>query len=469
MDAPLRTTLALPLAALLALAAGCGSERRPPNVVLITLDTVRADHLSCYGYERPTTPRLDALAAAATRYERCWSTAPWTVPSHASLFTGLHPHEHGAHTVPVDPRRGDNVRPLAPERVTLAEVLAEEGYRTAGFVANAIYLDRRMRLDQGFDTWDVRRERAAGVNERVFRWLDERGDGDAPFFLFVNYLDAHRPYDVAPAEGEAPYPAAQDPFETLDALIERVMVRGEAPGELGALVVEQYDRALRNLDRELGRLFDGLRARGLFDDALVVVTSDHGEYFGEHGLVEHSKDVYDAALAVPLIVKRPRQRRGETVARPASLVDLPRLVLAELPAELERRHAGTFRYALGEHPLLAQNYYSRTRDLRNPAYGARFRRVRSALIADGRKLIRSSDGGRELYALDEDPGELRDLALEDPETAARLAATLEALLARGRAGEGEEAAPVDARLLRELEALGYAPSADPEAPSDDGE
>jgi len=180
---------------------GC-ADPGPPNVLLITLDTVRADHLSSYGYAKPISPQLDTFARRATRYAVCFATSPWTVPSHASLFTGLHPFEHGAHSFePRDKRRG-NVWPLHDNHETLAEVFREEGYDTAGIVANQVYLNSNLNLQQGFDQWEVKRERSAAVNRRVFEWLEER-EG-RPFFLFVNYLDAHRPYNVEPAAGERP-------------------------------------------------------------------------------------------------------------------------------------------------------------------------------------------------------------------------------------------------------------------------
>ncbi len=440
------------------LVQGC-SQAGWPNVLLITLDTVRADHLSSYGYPKLTTPHLDVFASRATRYRTCFATSPWTVPSHASLFTGRHPFEHGAHSFEPSSARRINVFPLDDGHETLAEVLRQEGYVTGGIVANRVYLDPVLNLDQGFETWQVKYVVSPKINRRVFRWLEQ--NRDQRFFLFVNYMDAHRPYNVTPAAGELRYPKAQYPAHTLDALISRVMIEGEPPGELGELVVEQYDRAIRNLDAQLGRLFERLEALDLYDDTLIVITSDHGEYFGEHGLVEHSKDVYRQALEVPLIVKRAGQTRGEVVDTPASLVDVPRLILADISPDLLERHADRFPYALGSHPVIAENYFSRPKDVLHPAYGQRFRRVRTALIEGGYKYIHSSDGAHELYRLEDDPDEANDEIAALPERAQEMSDALRRLQERGRwvhAGAGE--LPLSPEQLEALRQLGYAEESD---------
>lgn len=444
--------------ALLWLAQGC-SQARQPNVLLITLDTVRADHLSSYGYPKLTTRHLDAFASRATRYRTCFATSPWTVPSHASLFTGRHPFEHGAHSFEPRSEKHTNVFPLDDSHETLAEVLGKEGYVTGGIVANRVYLDPLLNLEQGFETWEVKHVPSPKVNRHVFRWLEQ--NREQRFFLFVNYMDAHRPYNVAPAAGERRYPKAQYPARTLDALIARVMIDGDPPGELGELVVEQYDRAIRNLDAQLGRLFERLEALDLYDDTLIVVTSDHGEYFGEHGLVEHSKDVYREALEVPLVVKRAGQTRGEVVETPASLVDVPRLILAGISPALLERHGDRFPYALGDHPVVAENYFSRPKDVLHPVYGRRFRRVRTALIEDGYKFIHSSDGGHELYRLADDPDEANDEIAALPERAQEMSDALRRLQERGRrvhSGGGE--LPLSPEQLEALQQLGYAAEAD---------
>ena len=467
-------SISLSALALASCSTATTEDRAPrPNILLITLDTLRADHLSCYGYPMPTSPRIDAFAAAATRYAQCFATSSWTVPSHASLFTGRHPFEHGAYSYDVDVLQR-NVYPLDDDHLTLAEVLAQEGYATGGVVCNTTYLDPYFRLNQGFETWDVERERAEGVNARALRWIDgwidEHGsgvEGGKPFFLFLNYLDTHRPYNTTPKAGEALF--RKKSKDLLNAMIERVLVEGQPAGDLADELIPQYDRAVRNVDAALGELFDALVERGLWDDTVVVLTSDHGEYFGEHELVEHSKDIYVEGLAVPLVVKRPYQTEGEVIATPASLVDVPRLILANLGRELEERLAARFRYVPGNHPILAELHYSRSKDLLSPDYGQRFRRVRTALYDGGYKYIQSSDGADELYRLADDPGETRNLIDAEPALAAELAAKLAAIQSRDRWDPGPPPrVAIDPGQLSEMQALGYAGEEDYDGDADAG-
>lgn len=409
---------------LLLLLGSCDRASAPPNILLITIDTLRADHLGCYGYAHPTSPVIDAFAARAARYTRAYATSPWTVPTHASLFTGKFPFEHGAVTVPVEEDAESNVASLPLHHLTLAEALRAEGYRTAAFVANEAYLAARFRLDQGFETYAVRYLRGDQLNRLAFRWLEERGDG--PFFLFLNYMETHRPYSTRIRPG-SPFRPSPEPGKLLDRLYHAVMGSdAPIPRRLVRRVVTQYDTAVYNVDAALGELFEHLRAEGLEERTLIVLTSDHGEYFGEHRLVEHSKDVYEEALRVPLLIRAPGQSTGTIIETRVSTVDLPRLILEPLPRTLAEKYTAAFPYAPGDHPVIAENRYTRLRDLRHPVWGARFRRVRTALFEGPWKYIRSSDGRHELYDLASDPRESRDLVTSAPEVAARLAARLAA-------------------------------------------
>jgi len=456
----LRTVAAAMLTLPLALAPACSRQNaedaavleEPPNVVLIVMDTVRADHLGCYGYERATSPRIDEFARSATRYTRSLSAAPWTVPSHGSLFTGRPPFAHGAHTFAVDsPTK--NVNPLPLDRVTLAEVLSADGYRTAAFVANVGYLAPHWQLDQGFEIYHVERLHADALNQQIFGWLDQV---TAPFFLVVNYIDAHRPYNTTPRPGFLETPAEQDP-ELLDQLVERVLpATGPVPEELVRKVVDQYDTAIANLDEQLGLLLDRLEQLGLSDSTVVVITSDHGEYFGEHSLVEHSKDVYQEAIRVPLILRRPGQREGAIDDTLVVSNDVPRLILGEFPERARQRLSAPFPDTPGEHLVIAENYFTRRKDLFDPRWGGRFQRVRRAVFDWPYKLIHSSDDRHELFDLEQDPSEQRNLIDERPEVAERLALALAELEAAEGAGPVEpDTTPLDAELRERLEALGY--------------
>ena len=445
-------------AALLApalLGAACARSPRDPNVVLITLDTARADHLSCYGYAVRTSPRLEALARQATLYRRAFATSALTLPSHASLFTGKHPYEHGAHGFKVTEDIPDNAYPLAAEHLTLAEALQAEGYETVAVVANAGYMAKRYRLDQGFESYWVKPGRASRKNGQVYAWLEARRK-DRPFFLFVNYMDAHRPYNAAERPGLLPRPVSQN-MNLIARLAEAVMPgEGEVLEALRQQVVDQYDTALANLDEELGRLFDRLEKDGLWDDALVVVTSDHGEFLGEHHLVEHSKDVYQEVLAVPLIVKAPRQREGRVSDEAITSADVPRLIVSHIAPARRGRLLPAFPYEPGNHPVLAELYYTCTKDLIHPRWGHRFDRVRTALVRWPTKLIHSSDGRHELFDLAGDPREERNLYGERTAVADTLLGELEAFRRAHPAYTGRrERAPLAAEDLEELRALGY--------------
>jgi choline-sulfatase len=292
-------------------AAGGGGARQqeePPhgsgaNLLLVTLDTVRADHLGCYGYAAAETPALDRLAAEGVRFAHASAPAPLTLPSHTTLLTGLLPPHHGA--------RSNGVRGLAGGTPTLATLLAGAGYRTAAFVA-AFVLDHRFGLERGFEVYDDEIERPANASwlleaerpgdqvvDRALAWL-ERED-PRPFFLWVHLYDAHAPYDPA-----SPY-------------------RERHPGR-------PYDGAIAFADAQVGRLLAALGRRGLAAGTVVAVVADHGESLGEHGELTHGLLLYEPALAVPLLLRAPGLG-PRSVATPVSTVDL-----APTLAGLLRRH-----------------------------------------------------------------------------------------------------------------------------------
>ena len=451
--------------------AGCPAVERPtPDVIVLVLDTVRPDHLSCYGYRLPTTPNIDALAATADRYAQARSTAPWTLPSHASLFTGLFPFQHKADAFATTDGAVIDARPLSPDALTLAEALKQEGFTTGAFAANTGYLNRASGLDQGFDTYVVGRLPAPGMSAAALAWLAEvtatpaspAPATRAPFFLFVNYMDAHRTYNTAPLGEErakqlpAPPPEGETGDTYLDALCEHVLGEETPPDpELVRKTIEAYDLALANLDAGLGELFDGLKRMGRFDDALIVICADHGEYFGEHDLAEHSKDVYEPAMRIPLIVKRPGQKEGRVIEDPISIADVPKAILASFPDAIAQRHAAKFPGTSGVGSMLGQIHYTRPKDL-NKAWGPRFRRERDVLYEGGYKLIRSSDDRHELYDLENDRGEQRNLFNERPLEATKLMQRLESLEAGATTIQAtQEGRKLTEKELKVLKELGY--------------
>ena len=310
-----------------------------PNVVLIVMDTVRADHLSCYGYRRKTTPGLEAFARdEATTYTKARSTGPFTLTSHASLLTGLFPGEHGASV------GGQASRPLCRDVPTLGERFAGAGYRSGAIVANTPYLNRSLGFDRGFHHFDARagtdvkphralvqllgiprlghvQRDAERITELALEWIEE--GGARPFFLMLNYLDAHAP--LTP------------PRACIDALLEPGRRLGELSFEEQHVLL--YDSEILYMDGWLTRFREGLREAGIYDDTLLVITSDHGHAFGDHGHWEHCWMLYEEQLRVPLLVKPARGRRQAIEERPTSGVDVHDLLLAEASLGVPARAA----------------------------------------------------------------------------------------------------------------------------------
>jgi arylsulfatase A-like enzyme len=440
-----------------------------PDIILISVDTLRADRLGSYGYRRPTDPNLARFARQAKRFTRATTTAAWTLPAHASLFTGLYPTEHGSQMIRREPgAKPKRALPLDPRFATLAEVLADAGYRTAGVAANFLYFKRIYHLDQGFQDWTVLPGKvgvsaapASAVNIPAIDWLKARhaeratGETRAPFFLFLNYMDAHAPYNTRPVEG-FPGPAVP-PFTLAAHKRTQALVMGRdaaAPPfpRLEALS-KQYDQGVANVDAGLGALFETLRGLDLFEDALIVVTSDHGEFLGEHRLVGHGKDVYEGTLHVPLFVKQPQQKTGADETRRISLVHVPRLILdaAGLTASAPKN---AFPHAWPAATIFAQNRYSLWVDLKQP-WGQRFDRIRQALYEDNAKFIYSSDGDHALFDLGRDPGEERNLLDDERRRLWLTRIEAERPMLDAAQPPAPEPAPLSTDEEDQLRALGY--------------
>jgi arylsulfatase A-like enzyme len=400
-----------------------------PNVLLVVLDTVRAPSLSLYGYHRPTTPQLQRYVRGGVRFDRAFSTSPWTLPSHGTMFTGRFPHELSAGWW----------RPLDARYPTLAELLAAQGYETAGFVANTLYCGSQCGLSRGFAHYEdyavspgevfrafalgraidnsewlrdisgvhqlLGRKTAADVNRALLRWLDQH-DPHRPFFAFLNYYDAHRPY--LPPEGFARRFSSKIPRGHHE--------RGEAlsPEEARELR-DAYDGAIAYIDRHLGLLLSALRQRGVLDDTLVVITSDHGEGLGEHRLFGHGNSLYRSLLHVPLLIVFPgRVPAGEIVTEAVSLRDLAATVvdLAGLGGTVPVPGASLARYWAPTRPPPAEMLLAEVDKSRNgPKWYPVMKGSMKSLVGEGRHYIKNEgDGREELYDFDADPWEVHDLA-----------------------------------------------------------
>ncbi len=435
-----------------------------PWVVVVSLDTVRADVLGAYG-GRATTPHLDALAARSARFDAHFAAAPTTLASHASLFTGTHPHTHGV------PRNGFVV---SGEARTLAEILGGAGWRTAGFAASAP-LAAKTGISQGFDVWAEPEGPArpgADVVDDALGWVDAEDPGDGtPRLLFVHLYDAHAPYR-APAGylerlGSLPPSTAGEPGSLvhIGAVRRLAAARDPALDAEGRALRHRYAAGVGFLDHQVGRLLGGLQRRGILDRALLAVTADHGEAYDEHGEIwGHGYTVFDETTRIPLIIAGPGVGTGE-VDRLGSNIDvLPTildLVGVPIPDGVEgTSFAPTLRGA--DQPRRTVVFSEATKPYDDPAAGwVNAPRRKSARTSTLRLVWDPATDERNLYRSDADPSELVDRWTSDrdrPEVRA-----LDLGLAAWAADPRPLATvPLDDAATREaLEALGYVDGAAP--------
>jgi arylsulfatase A-like enzyme len=417
-----------------------------PNVLLLILDTVRSYSMSTYGYARPTTPALTRLASTGVRFDRAFVPASWTMPSHASIFTAHWPFE-----LRTGPRE-----PLGTEHPTLAEALANAGMATGGFAANHSYLTWEHGLARGFTRFEgypanlamfftstaigrmlmeyntfrkplgyfdsPKRKTARMVNDQFLDWVDGLDD-DRPFFAFLNYFDAHHPY-LAPE----PYLSKFGPHGAIrwrgrelefDELSEAEIVRKE----------NQYDGGIAYLDAEIERLLASLQSRHELDNTIIVITSDHGEHWGEHERLSHGNSMYRQLLQVPLLIVEPKTvSPGTRVRSSVSLRDLPATILevAGVPNEARFPGASLLPFLRGDSASRRSPVFSE-----DAAFGMRGAR---SLIDDDLHYVRLVDRSEQLYDLETDSLEVRDLA-KDPVYAAaleRLRAQMDAIVGASR-------------------------------------
>lgn len=430
------------------------SERGGPNLILVSLDTLRADHMGVYGHALDTTPFLDALAEQGVLFERYLAAASSTRPSHMTMFTSLQPSVHGA-------TENTGVRALPTGAATLAELLREAGVATAAFTENGA-IDRARGFARGFATWvedrdaeraDLRTGRIEETFARGLRWLDDLGE--RRFFLFLHTYQVHNPFTPPPpyaslfeGEGLAPPPGLRADWNPL-----------------------LYDREIRYADDRVRALVTALRERGRLENAYLVVTSDHGEAFLEHGFVAHGASVHHEVLHVPLIVTGPELPAGHRVREAVPMLDLMPTLLELMGVEgsgleMGRSQAAALRGApappADDRPLFSEAWAERA--YRAHGFDVVLQPTLALQLGDW-KLIRSRAGSDdfryELYDLSRDPRETRDLHRERPEQTARLAGMLERYQSavgelHDRLAESPAAAPdVDPDLEEKLRALGY--------------
>jgi arylsulfatase A-like enzyme/Tfp pilus assembly protein PilF len=427
--------LILILTALTALHAAAQTPAKPAlNVVLITIDTLRADHVGCYGYKQIKTPNIDGLAADGVRFESAFAVVPVTLPSHSSMLTGTYPMLSGMHDF-----SGNKLSPLQP---TLASVLKQAGYQT-GAVIGAAVLDSRFGLNQGFDFYyddfDFSRLDEANLDEMerpgnvvadvALDWLAK--NSQKKFFLWMHLYDPHFPY-------HPPEPYSRE------------------------YAAQPYDGEIAFADEQVGRLLRFLKEKGIYQNTVIVLCGDHGESLGEHGEKTHGFFIYNATMHVPLIIRlpesRPPEKAARTIADPVSLVDLMPTVLGAVGLEIPSQVQGRSLLAELRADRTDRERSNRDRMLYGETFMPRIHFNWSELRGSENTKYHFIDAPRpELYDLGKDPGEVHNLFTEKKAVAEEMRAKLVGMIRDYSAGkELAEKTGLDPALMERLKALGYA-------------
>ena len=427
--------LCFALAPVISKSDGATEIRRKNNIILVSIDTLRADHLGCYGYQRPTSPTLDSLARRGTLFENFVSPTGWTLPGHASMLTGVAPSRHGANS---------NGTSINPEITLLAELLGDAGYSSAGIV-NGAFLNERFGFSRGFDTYTYIkkphwREHQDAVLESIASASEKQ-----PFFGFFHYMSAHLPYDP-PVEFDRfsrPYDGS---IPTNGALreIKEQMIAGNATITQADrdYLIDRYDGGILHVDSLIKELLEELEKSEL-GPTVLIVTSDHGEHFLEHGKILHNDSLYEELLRVPFILAGPDIPVRKQISSMAGLIDVAPTVLElaglEIPETIEGR-------SLIE-TIRAESQGKRVLELLTSMPNGD-RMLRGYRTSDTKFIVNVESSVREVYDLKADPNELRNIASERDtrELERRLRAIVET---------AQPATPWTEEEIEELRALGY--------------
>src|SRR5208282_632645 len=453
---PLRRLVFLLISGFLPLCSGSSAEVKPaPNVVVITIDTLRADHLGCYGYKQIHTPNIDGLASDAVRFERAYTPVPVTLPAHTVIFTGTYPMLSGMHDF-----SGNKLNPGQP---TLASVLKQHGYATGAVIGSAV-LDSRFGLNQGFDFYydhfDFSRLDESNLDEMerpgnlvadvTLDWLEKdwlAKNSGKKFFLWMHLYDPHFPYHL-------PEPYSRE------------------------YAAQPYDGEIAFADEQVGRLLRFLKEKGIYQNTVIVLCGDHGESLGEHGEKTHGFFIYNATMHVPLIIRLPDNRLSEkaaarTVADPVSLVDIMPTVLEaiglQVPSQVQGR---SLLREIRPDPSAPDAPANRERTLYGETFLPRIHFNWSELRGSENTKYHFIDAPRpELYDLAKDPDEIHNLFAEKKAVAEEMHSKLVSMIRDYSAGkELAEKTGLDPALMERLKSLGYAGfsgGSDPSASSHD--
>jgi arylsulfatase A-like enzyme len=473
-----------------------------PNIVWIVMDTVRADHLSCYGYHRSTTPRIDKIALESVVFENTFSTAPWTLSAHASMLTGMYPSVH---------QTTNNHQFLSYSFTTIAELLRANGYMTAAF-SNNPWFSPMTNLNQGFDfffagynsagtgnEWieltvarlifkvmhvenEIRKrfsdwKTARQTNMQIEKWLENKLSHDAPFFLFINYMEAHTPY-AAPESYAVPFLPNTISYKKAMQVNQSNMLYYAGLVDMSEsdfdVLRALYDGAINHLDHYIGNLLDHLRSLNMLDDTIIIITSDHGENFGENKKMGHVFSVDDRLLRVPLIIRYPKKvPAGQRISRPVQVHQIFRTILGLIGIEWPGRNAlqgddllqktpssnAPTSLSFAELDVFYEGIQMINQFNRNcfvDDYARSFKTIRDKQY----KYISASDGRDELYDMVKDHVETKNVIKEHPEKAEELRLRLAALfrsfdVPNLKKEKPEIADQADLQTIEALRSLGY--------------
>lgn len=433
---------------------GCGKKEpvKPSNVILISLDTLRADHLGCYGYQRPTTPTLDKFASEGVLFEDVTSTSPWTLPAHGSMLTGLYPNRHGLKSLHCS---------LPDDITTLAEVFKQHGFSTAA-VVNVYFVSEKYGFDRGFDSFVyierfVDEWRPSKVGDKAIEWLSQQND--KPFFLFLHYFDVHGDYSSSlnyEKQFVRPYQGIADgTTEQLHRFRDGLVSLNQTDAEH---LIDLYDAGIRQLDDGIARLFSCLETKKLLDNSLIIITSDHGEEFLDHGGVLHSQTQYQELVHIPLIMRGPGIPRSKRIKQAVSMVDVMPTVLSSFaisePTSLDgldlcplwqkKGYQLPARYIFSEaskekeHPQKFNPKFDIKRAVRHPRYKLHYDKLTK---------------GKKLYDLQNDLQEKFDVASKHPQLVDSMLLQLKDFMSVSK--KGIQLPPLSPEEIQKLKSLGY--------------
>ncbi len=462
-----------------------------PNIILISIDTLRADHLSCYGYKRKTTPNIDRIAEEGVLFKNAYSTSVWTPPAHASMLTGLYPSQHGV----VDENKLDNQIP------TLAEILQSNGYRTAGFVNNPA-VGQLIGLDRGYDSFHeiwrglasrqifhraIHKVRealgytdhwASKTNQITVNWLTNRRDIEKPFYIFIHYIEPHNPL-MAPKPFRWKYLKkpliGQVDMRKIRKVAKNPLICLTDDMELNELEIEAltclYDEEIAYLDCRIGQLLKWLNSQKLLEDTLLIITADHGEHLGEKGLYSHVASLYEPIVHIPLIMRYPELIEASSLNDAlVQLIDIVPTILQVAGLEIESfRFSGVpllplqqkqeyHDYIIAEWEGRIPNFVKARLAKLDKSHNTNKYTTKLTMLREGPyKFIQNSNGKEELYNLSVDREESNNLVVKEKANSDMLRRILKDWLLQNKNNQeiAREQYLLDKITKERLQALGY--------------